>query len=173
MSGDYLSYEEMRSRGYDPVSLKIGRIAAEGRKEAAVLIESIREAFQNIARPRITLHVARGYDDEWNLSEERVQDLRLLDPEEDWAQLDSTKTDGFPEYFTFSDDEGWRFHLPAFMCNYLERFPGGDGYDAVYWACVQKTHMALLDERQLECVNRFVALCHKYESPTGGLRIPE
>ena len=165
MSEDFFSSDEMKALGYDSLSLETGKVVSIAREEARQLVEAIRRAFRNIPRPKITLHVARGLDDEWNLSDERFLELRTLDPEEDWTELlPNHRTDGFSEYFTFSDDEGWRF--------YLEQFPGSAGYDEVYWACVRKDHVALLNEEQLDCVNRFVALCHQYEAPGGGIRMP-
>lgn len=172
MSEEFPSLEEMRARGYDTRSFETGKVIAKAKEEAGQLVDAIREAFRNIPRPQITLHVARGLDREWNLSEERFKELRAKDPEEDWTELLPDRTDGFSEYFTFSDDEGWRFYLPVFMCRYLAQFPGGAGYDAVYQACTGKAHVGLLNGGQMDCVDRFVALCHRYESPDGGIRIP-
>lgn len=172
MSEEFLGVDEMRARGYDSLSLETGKVVSIARKEAGLLIAAIHEAFRNIPRPQTTLHVARGLDDEWHLSDERFRELRAMDPEEDWTELLPDRMDGFTEYFTFSDDEGWRFYLPAFMCRYLEQFPGRAGHNEIYWACVSKDHVALLNEEQMACVERFVTLCHRYEKPDGGMRMP-
>jgi hypothetical protein len=168
-SEEILGYEEMRACGYDTPSLAMGRIVDRARHEAAELIPVIEEAFRGVSRPQITLHVARGIDDEWNLSEERHAELRAMDPEEDWEEVDGEHASGFWEYFPFSDDEGWRFYLPVFMRHFLRNFPDSD-YDNVSDACEKKTHMGLLNDSQLECVDRFLALCHKYVTPDGAIR---
>jgi hypothetical protein len=110
----------------------------------------------------ITLSVARGYDDEWNLSDERIEELRGHDPEEDWREVSDEVIGGSYEYFTFADPAGWRFYLPAFMCHHLRNFPGS-GWDAVLLACRRRTHLGLLDEAQLQCVERFLDLCNRHE----------
>lgn len=69
--------EEMKAREYDPEIIKEAEHAREARRAAQQLIEQIEAAFGNIPRPRITGSVARGYDNEWSLSEERIQELRL------------------------------------------------------------------------------------------------
>jgi hypothetical protein len=170
MNDEFPSLEEMRARGYDPVSLAKGKLIAMAHAEARDLIDAIKSAFQNIPRPAITLHVARGLDDEWHLSQERFAELRALDPEENWSELGPERTDAFPEYFTFSDDEGWLFHLPAFMCNELDGFPEDTRGDEAYWACVGKEHLGLFNEEQMACVSRYVALSHKYLTSTGSIR---
>lgn len=67
------------------------------------------------------------------------------------------------EYFCFSDPEGWGFHLPAYMCHYLRQFPHC-GLDAVCLACTSGQHLDLLPEAQLQCVVRFLELCHRHEN---------
>ena len=62
---------------------------------------------------------------------------------------------------TFSDSEGWRFYLPAYMAHCLRRFPDC-GWDAVLDACFNKTHVELLTKEQLRCVDRFVELCERH-----------
>ena len=50
------------------------------------------------------------------------------------------------------------------MTHYLREFPGY-GHDAVYWACVERTHIDDLTADELAVVEKFVALCQKYEAP--------
>lgn len=118
--------------------------------------------FGDPPRPRITLHVARGLDDEWNLSEERIAELSALDPEQHWTEVSAESTRRFQEYFTFSDAEGWRFYLPAFLRHYLAEFPLS-GWDAVYWACVERKHFDLFTPEQVAFVDEFVSLCRSWE----------
>jgi hypothetical protein len=121
------SREELRSRGYSPESLDRYDLWRAGHAEAQILATRLREVFGDPSKPAITLNVARGYDDEWTLSDERVAELAAPDPEEHWWEVSAEAVQSFQEYFTFSDAEGWRFYLPAFLRHYLEGFPGADG----------------------------------------------
>jgi len=157
-----MSPEEAKANEYDPDTIAQIELDDEARKEAAQLILQIEAAFAGIPRPAATLSVARGYDDEWILSEDRVLELNAQDPEMTWQEVTDASIQACQEYFFFSDAEGWRFYLPAYMCHYLRDFPDA-GWDAAYWACVSLDHVDLLDEAQLRCVDHFVQLCHKYE----------
>ncbi|HEY1121618.1 MAG TPA: DUF6714 family protein, partial [Haloferula sp.] len=108
------------------------------------------------------LLVARALDNEWVVSDERAADLAKHDPETDWREVSDEKTAACQEYFTFADSPGWRFYLPAYMTHYLREFPGG-GEDAVYDACINRTHFDELTADELAIVDKFVALCGKYE----------
>ena len=131
--------------------------------EAMDLAVQIPEVFGYPPRPRITLHVARGFDDEWTLSEQRVAELAAFDAEQHWTDVSAESTRQFQEYFTFSDAEGWRFYLPAFIRHYLADFPINH-WDAVYWACVQKSHFELITSPQITFIDEFLALCHTWET---------
>jgi hypothetical protein len=129
-------------------------------ERAQRLISRIEDAFRDVPRPRITKSVARGFDDEWNLSDERIQELAALDPEQDWRDVSERDVIAFNEYFTFSDAEGWRFYLPAFMRHYLSNLKDPSG-DAVYWACTSKNlKFDMLTPQQLECVREFLDIVH-------------
>lgn len=132
-------------------------------EEAMDLADRLPEVFGNPPRPRITLHVARGFDDEWLLSEPRMTELAALDPEKHWTEVSAEVTRQFQEYFAFSDAEGWRFYLPAFLRHYLADFPLCN-WDAVYWACVRRNHFDLITSRQITFIDEFLALCHTWES---------
>jgi len=130
--------------------------------EAMNLAVRLPEVFGDPPRPRITLHVARGYDDEWVLSEQRVAELAACDPEQHWSEVSAEATRQFQEYFTFSDPEGWRFYLPAFLRHYLADFPLS-GWDAVHSACVERTHFDLITPAQVAFIDDFLALCQIWE----------
>ena len=157
-----ISSAEAMQRGYDPGEVARIRLAEEGNREANHLRDIIHRVFTLIPKPLITLRVARALDDEWTVSAERAIELAWEDAEDDWRTVPREKTEAYQEYFTFSDPPGWRFYLPAFMCHYLEEFPGY-GYDAVYWACVQRDKLTALTPDEIAVVDKFVALCHKYE----------
>ena len=127
------------------------------------LIRRIERAFDGVPRPRITKSVARGFDDEWFLSDERGRELHALDREQRWQDVTEDDIRSFQEYFTFADAEGWRFYLPAHMVYYLRGFPDY-AWDAVYWALSSPDRrLELLDAEQLQCVQEFLQLIHEAE----------
>jgi hypothetical protein len=133
------------------------------RERITQLIERIKRAFEGVPRPQITKSVARGYDDEWNLSDERIRELQAEDPEQRWQDVTEDDVRFFQEYFTFSDAEGWRFYLPAHMIYYLRGFPHY-GWDAVYWALSHpEPKLELLSTEQSECVREFLSLVNEEE----------
>ena len=163
MSFESLSAAEAKRRGYDPDTIAQLELEEEAKAEAKQLIRAIEQAFADIARPRITRSVAVGYDDEWKLTEERIQQLTAQDPEQCWSDVPDEAMQYCQEYFCFADAEGWQFYLPAYLCQYLRGFPNF-GWDAVYEACVSAAHVDLLTQEQLQCLDDFLALCHKYEN---------
>ena len=132
-------------------------------EEAMELAVRLPEIFGNPPRPRITLHVARGYDDEWTLTESRVAELSAMDPEQHWMDVSLESTRCFQEYFSFSDPEGCRFYLPAFIRYYLADFPLSY-WDAVHFACGNRLHFDLITPEQLSFVDEFLRLCRTWES---------
>jgi len=156
-----LPYSELKSRGYD-LSMYDGARFAEMCKRVETLLSSIASEFRDVPSPRITLHVARAYDDEWIVSQERGDELKAKDPEATWQEVSDAKIECFQEYFAFSDSEGWRFYLPAFMCHFLRDFPNG-GFAAVCTAVRRPgDRLELLTDGQLRCVHEFKALCDSY-----------
>lgn len=131
---------------------------------AQQLLLRIERAFAGVPRPCITRSVARGYDDEWFLSDERVEELQALDPEQRWQDVTQDDVKHFQEYFTFSDDEGWRFYLPAHLSHYLRGLPH-HGWDAVVIALTSpEPRLALLTPEQRACVDEFLALLNESEA---------
>ena len=152
-----VSSREAKARGYDPATIERLRRDEGANAEALALIPDIEAAFDGVARPRITLSLAKGFDDEWELSDERLAELSARDPEQTWQEVPDESIEERQEYFTFSDAEGWRFYLPAYLVHYLRRFPDC-GWGAVVDACINKNHVDFLNEAQLRCVDQFVDL---------------
>jgi hypothetical protein len=152
--------EEAKARGCGPRAIAAARWAKRAREEAFVLMEKVGLAFEDVPRPKIALAVAKGLDDEWNLSPEREAELRALNPEEDWREVEVSDTICF-WYFNFSDAEGCRFYLPAFLFAVLGEFPYSDRHGIL---CLRShpEKTALLNEVQLSCLLRFYELCEKY-----------
>lgn len=163
MHRPFPSREELRKAGTRQEAInELYDVWLAAHAEAMKLAERLPEVFGDSPRPKITLHVARGYDNEWNLSEERIKELAALNPEQHWTDVTSEYTQQFQEYFTFSDAEGWRFYLPAFLRHYLAEFPLS-GWDAVYWACTGRKHFDLLTPEQVAFIDEFLELCHAWE----------
>lgn len=161
MTESYVPYSELKTRGHD-VSSPGGARYAEMCKRVESLLADIAIHFENVNPPRITLHVARAYDDEWTVSQERGEELKSKDPESTWQEVSKDKIEKFQEYFTFADSEGWRFYLPAFMRHFLIQFPNG-GYVAVCTAVRSPNdRMELLNQDQQRCVSEFASLCDEY-----------
>src|SRR4051812_3870745 len=119
MSGERLTSAEAKARGYGRDTIARIELEEEARAEAETLIPLVKEVFPVTPRPRITLSVARGYDDEWNLSGDRIAELAARDPEQTWEDVTDSAIQTYQEYFNFSDAEGWLFYLPAYLCHYL------------------------------------------------------
>ncbi|MDB6080369.1 MAG: hypothetical protein JWO82_4116 [Akkermansiaceae bacterium] len=131
------------------------------------LLSRIQAAFHGVPRPQITRSVAEGLDDEWTLSEERFRELNARDPEQEWTDLTGRDLEESNGYFTFADDEGWRFYLPAHMSMVLGDFHTHSSGSSVYNACTDpKPRFGALDEAQMACVLEFTALIHGYWART-------
>ncbi|WP_395739376.1 DUF6714 family protein [Prosthecobacter sp.] len=163
MTASFPSREELRQRGVRKEAIaELYEVWLAAHAEGMKLAERLSDIFGDPPRPKITLHVARGYDDEYNLSAERVEELGALDPEQHWNEVSHESTCQFQEYFTFSDAEGWRFYLPAFLRHYLAEFPLS-GRDAVYLACIRREHFHLFTPEQVAFVDEFLDLCRLWE----------
>ena len=161
MTESYVPYSDLMTRGYD-ASSPSGSRYAEMCKRVESLLADIDLHFKGVKPPRVTLHVARAYDDEWNVSQERGEELKTKDPESTWQEVSRDKIEDFQEYFTFADSEGWRFYFPAFMRHFLIEFPNC-GYVAVCTAARrQDDRLELLNQNQQRCVSEFVSLCDDY-----------
>jgi hypothetical protein len=163
MNPAFPTREDLKSRGYSPESLELYDLWRTAHGEAQQMAAKLPSVFGDPPRPRITLHVARGYDDEWFLSVERQAELAALDSEQHWTDVTAEAVQCFQEYFAFSDAEGWRFYLPAFIYHYLAEFPLG-GWDAVHRACVERENFDLLTPDQISFIDGFLELCRSWES---------
>ena len=157
------SRDELLKRGTRQAAIdELYDLWKEAHGEAMKLATRLPEVFGDPPRPRITLHVARGYDDEWELADARVEELSAQDPERHWTEVDYAATQHFQEHFNFSDAAGWHFYLPAFIRHYLADFPLSH-WDAVVWACRSRDRFEFFTPKQIEFVNEFLALCEAWE----------
>ncbi|RBP44186.1 hypothetical protein DES53_1045 [Roseimicrobium gellanilyticum] len=164
MPPPFPSREELLSRGYWPKTVEeLYDLWQEAHREALALAARLPEVFGDPPRPAITRSVARGLDDEWILTEERYTELLAQDSEQHWMDVTAEDVKNCQEYFSFSDAEGCRFYYPAYLRHYLEGFP-------LYWftavreACIFRTHLELLSEKQLEFIDEFMKLCATWEN---------
>jgi hypothetical protein len=162
MTPPFPSREELQSRGYSRESLDLYDLWRTAHDEAQQLLRRLPSVFGDPKRPRVTLSVAHGFDDEWTLTPERQAELALQDPEQHWSEVSDQAMLCSQNYFAFSDAEGWRFYLPAFISHYLRGFPLNGGY-AVVEACRSRTHFDFLDEEQLAFIEDFLKLCDTWK----------
>ena len=155
----YLSTDEisrLKERGYDPVLLEA--YADTDRWEAAnVLREKIESAFAGVTLgDGIGLKEGRGLDDY-----EDADVLALLhaqDERNDWRNFSSEDLLSYQSSISFTDAEGMRFLLPAWMLAELR----DDGIAGLIWSlCRIDPHnehkFSLLSPEQRSVVRGFLA----------------
>jgi hypothetical protein len=127
------------------------------------LIQTITVAFEGVPRPRITRSVADAIDDCWGWPPEKEEkELNARDPEQVWTDVTEEQIWQPWSYFDWSNDEGWRFYLPAHMCIALRALPHETDSE-VYEHCTRPNPcFGLLNQAQLECVQEFVILVREY-----------
>jgi hypothetical protein len=79
------------------------------------LIQQIEAAFTDIERGNgLTLHEAAAFEGtDYCTAEERAR-VRALDPERRWQDIPDSALEECQDRWSF-DDEGFRFHLPAYL----------------------------------------------------------
>lgn len=88
-------------------------------REAEELIARIRKAFAGVKLGNgIGLWQAQGLDD--YASEEECAQYREKDEKDDWSQISVDDLNACNSSLSFFDDEGMRFHLPAYLVAELE-----------------------------------------------------
>jgi hypothetical protein len=88
------------------------------------LIQQIEAAFADIERGNgLTLHEAAAFEGTDHCSTQERARARALDPETRWQDIPDSSLEECLDRWAF-DDEGFRFHLPAYLRWHL-RHPGG------------------------------------------------
>lgn len=78
-------------------------------------------AFADVTREDgVTLHEADVIDD-YGSDEQRAA-ARQLDTDRHWSEVEDALIDTLPSAFSFLDDRGFRYYLPAYMCSALRNF---------------------------------------------------
>jgi hypothetical protein len=90
------------------------------------LIQQIEAAFADIERGSgLTLHEAAAFEGtDYCPGEERAR-VRALDPETRWQDIPDTALEECEDRWSF-DEEGFRFHLPAYLRWHLRKPPEQD-----------------------------------------------
>ena len=99
------------------------------------LIQKIDETFIAILKPECTKRVARSFDDELLPSRERFDELRSLDQEEDWRQIEPDDIRGFCDVLFWISPDGFRFYFPAFLRYSIANWQGS--HDRVQLECME------------------------------------
>lgn len=106
--------EEMRARGYDPLTIEAARETYERGRVADQLITRILDAFNAVTLGNgVGLREAQGLDE--YADEETCAAYRKSDEKEDWTRISVDELNQCNSSLSFFDPEGMRFHLPAFM----------------------------------------------------------
>ena len=129
------------------------------------LLNRIAECFASVPKPAvITKRVARGIDDDSNLSSARLEELRAQDQESSWTELTDDDIEYFDDILPWLDPDGYRFYLPAFMSYTLRRYRdsaslamNGTIYSCTN--CVCSHTFALFTAAQMRCVVEFLEFC--------------
>ena len=162
MPDEYISPEEMRTRGYDRDTIARQERLEIARKEAIKLIADIERVFVDIPRPRITLLVGRGLDNEHFLSPARKMELRAQDPEEDWTMVNPCKVQAYREIFTFGDAYSVRFYLPVLLRYELTDLPANLKWSKDILLNTRQKQFAELTEAEASLCQRYLDFLGQY-----------
>ncbi|MFD2304775.1 DUF6714 family protein, partial [Roseibacillus ishigakijimensis] len=109
---------EMRSLGYDSVTIEEAKRDLERSKVADEIIRSIEVAFAGVTLGEgVGLREAQGLDDYED--EATCAQYREGDEKEDWSAITSDQLNACNSSLSFFDAEGMRFHLPAYLISDL------------------------------------------------------
>lgn len=149
---------EMRTRGYDRVTIEQASEAIERGKIADELINAITEAFRGVTLGNgVGLQQAQGLDDYED--EETCAAYREGDEKEDWRAIASDELNRCHSSLSFFDAEGMRFHLPAYMIAELRgEYDFGMSFCLTYLNTHGRSYFTALSTVQRQTVREFL-LC--------------
>lgn len=102
-----------------PMSIPKAKERSKRRQQAQELIARIRKAFAEVKLGNgIGLWQAQGLDN--YASEEKCAQYREKDEKDDWSQIPVNDLNHCNSSLCFFDDEGMRFHLPAYLVAELQ-----------------------------------------------------
>ena len=145
----------MRSRGYDRSVIEE---AVELSKRWAVkeqLKDQIRQAFEGVhLGAGVGLRETQGLDD--YATEEKCAEYRASDEKFDWQALRPEDLNKCNSSLSFFDDEGMRFHLPAYLVADLDGTYGFGMAFTLTRAGSLSERFALLNEAQHKAVRAYL-----------------
>ena len=134
----------------------------------AALLQRIEAAFANVPRPtKVTKRVAREFDDEPIVTEQRRASLYAKDTEQHGKDLSGEDLATYQDVCLWLDEEASLFYFPAFMFhNLIDEQPfGWCSADNIAWIyCTRPEQLRLFNDEQLRCVTDFVALRTAHEN---------
>lgn len=122
----------------------------------------IRDAFQGVVLGNgIGLLQAEAMGDYAN--DETLASIRTEDETEDWSRITSSALIECPNSLAFFDNEGIRFHIPAFIIANLEgKLTDHDLlFNLTYCKNDNMSRFSLLNQQQKFAVQQFLILCNK------------
>jgi hypothetical protein len=148
---------EMKARGYEPETIRMAEERSELWHRTQALCERIRVAFAGVRLGHgVGLKQAQGIDG--YEGEAVCLAYRQQDEQEDWSRIPVKDLNSCHSSLSFFDDEGMRFHLPAFLIAELqEQYDHGMAFQLGYLSDLSMRQYALLNAAQREVV-RDVAL---------------
>ncbi|MHB1079430.1 MAG: DUF6714 family protein [Prosthecobacter sp.] len=147
---------EMKTRGYEPETIRQAEWQMERGQEAKKLCEVISQAFHGVKLGRgIGLRQGLALDD---YADEATQAAyRETDEKEDWRLIPAEDLNGYHSSLSFFDAEGMRFHLPAFLTqDLLGGYGMGLTFHLTHAVVVDQTKFNLLSPEQRQSVRSFL-----------------
>lgn len=107
-------------------------LSSQKKAFARKLLEEIKKAFSNTTLGNgISLREARAIDDDWV---DRSEKARKLDEQSDWQKVTDQDLENYSTSFhSFSDQEGKRYYLPAYMSLGLRKFIPNERNPSMHW----------------------------------------
>ncbi|HEY0682382.1 MAG TPA: DUF6714 family protein [Steroidobacter sp.] len=147
--------EEMKARGYDRSTIESAMELSKRWHEAEAIRDAIKAAFAGVKLGGgVGLRQAQaidGYEDD-----ETCAACREQDEKEDWSRITVELLDECNSSLSFFDDEGMRFHLPAYLIADLN---GQYSYGMAY-TLTQSSQLNeqcwLLNDQQRAAVRRYL-----------------
>jgi hypothetical protein len=131
------------------------------------LINAVQEAFRGVKlEDGVSLNMTE-YLDSYE-TQERFKELAANDERDDWQKIDDQTLEAFTVVFCFTDWNGFRFYLPAYMIWTIKHPDSGSiigdntvwtlDPDAISHHCGRKIG-EIFDERQTETIVQFLQHC--------------
>ena len=148
----------MRARGYDPSTIREAEERSKQWHRSQDLCDRIRKAFAGVRLGNgIGLRQAQGLDD--YETEAKCLSYREMDEKEDWGRIPIGELNQCYSSLSFFDDEGMRFHLPAYLIAELNgEYKQGMAFQLGHLSDLSMQQYSLLNHSQREAVRDMALL---------------